>query len=170
MSSGGAADAAGGVFIDVHGFRIVREAGARDYIIFIIKIRLGAFAWTVYRRFTQFRALGDALRRKIADAPPCPPKRLLGAHSPEFVEQRRAELLGWVRQLARDERVCRSTEFHEFLRAEANVRRGRRVRVQARASPRQPRTSHAADRHFTRIFTATTLLPPPPPDAAGGHD
>ena len=115
------ADTGGGVFIDVHGFRVVREENAREYIVFIIKIRLGAFAWTVYRRFTQFRALGEALRRAIPDAPPCPPKRLLGAHTPEFVEQRRVELLDWVRLLARDERVCRSPEFHEFLRAQANT-------------------------------------------------
>lgn len=30
--------------------------------IFVIKIRLGAFAWTVYRRFTQFRLLGEQVR------------------------------------------------------------------------------------------------------------
>jgi serum/glucocorticoid-regulated kinase 2 len=114
-------DSGGGVFIDVHGFRVVREASGREYIVFIIKIRLGAFAWTVYRRFTQFRALGEAFRRTIPDAPPCPPKRLLGAHTPEFVEQRRVELLEWVRSLARDEHVCRSPEFHEFLRAQANT-------------------------------------------------
>ena len=115
------AAADGGVFIDVCGFRIVRDSAARDYIVFIIKVRLGAFAWTVYRRFTQFRALGESLKRAIADAPACPPKRLLGAHTPEYVEQRRVELLEWVRALARDERVCRSPEFHEFLRAQANV-------------------------------------------------
>lgn len=82
------------------------------------------------------------LRRSIPDCPPCPPKRLLGGHSPEFLEQRRLELVDWVRcrwltidrrcvsprtlpsqvrVLARDERVCRSLEFHEFLRAEANT-------------------------------------------------
>ena len=114
------ADAAGGVFIDVNGFRVVRDERG-EHVVFIIKIRLGSFAWTVYRRFTQFLTLGDALRRKIPDSPPCPPKRLLGAHSPEFIEQRRADLLAWVRHLARDERVCRSPEFHEFLRAEANA-------------------------------------------------
>jgi hypothetical protein len=113
--------AQGGVYIDLSGYRLARDARGKDFIVFIIKIRLGGFAWTVYRRFTQFRTLGELLRRTIPDSPVCPPKRLLGGHTPEFLEQRRMELLEWVRHLARDERVCRSPEFHEFLRAEANV-------------------------------------------------
>jgi hypothetical protein len=27
----------------------------------VIRIRLGTFAWTVYRRFTQFKTLGEAV-------------------------------------------------------------------------------------------------------------
>ena len=113
---------AGGVYIDLTGYRIAADRQGH-YIVFIIKIRLGQFAWTVYRRFTAFKALGDLLRAKIPDCPPCPPKRLLGAHSPEFLEQRRMELLAWVRQLAKVELVCRSPEFHEFLRDQHAHRR-----------------------------------------------
>jgi hypothetical protein len=36
------------------------------------------------------------LRRKIPDCPSCPPKRMFGGHSPEFLETRRVELLDWV--------------------------------------------------------------------------
>jgi len=116
------APSGGGVYIDLSGYRIAYDAvGRKEFIVFIIKIRLGSFNWTVYRRFTSFRELGDRLRQTIPDCHPCPPKRLLGTHSPEFLEQRRLELLDWVRILARDERVCRSPDFHEFLRAEANV-------------------------------------------------
>lgn len=93
--------------------------------VFVIKIRLGTFAWTVYRRFSQFRALGEQvcfascvvraafclacltgpftpvqLRRKVFDSPPCPPKRVLSAHTPEFLEHRRLELLDWVRAVS----------------------------------------------------------------------
>jgi hypothetical protein len=110
-----------GVFIDLSGFRLVNDPHAGSYVVFIIKISLGQYAWTVYRRFTAFHALSEQLRAKIPDCPPCPPKRLLGAHTPEFLEQRRLELLTWVRQLARVEAVCRSPEFHEFLRDQANV-------------------------------------------------
>jgi hypothetical protein len=138
----------GGVYIDLSGYRVCKER-AKDFICFIIKIRLGQFSWTVYRRFTQFRSLSEQLRRTIPDAPACPPKRVLGAHTPEFLEQRRVELLEWVRQLARDERVCRSPEFHEFLRAEANVRR-RRAAAGARAYRR-------------RVTPLPPPLPPPPP-------
>ena len=119
--------APGGVYIDLSGYRFAVDAAtARQFIVFIIKIRLGTFNWTVYRRFTSFRELGAKLQASIPDCHPCPPKRWLGgSHSPEFLEQRRLELLDWVRILARDERVCRSSDFHEFLRAEANVRRAR---------------------------------------------
>ena len=122
----------GGVYIDLAGYRVAFDAQHREFFVFIIKIRLGTFNWTVYRRFTSFRELGDKLRASIPDCHPCPPKRLLGAHSPEFLEQRRLELLDWVRVLARDERVCRSPDFHEFLRADANVSAPRRA---ARARP-----------------------------------
>lgn len=119
----------GGVFIDISGFNVVREPPSvlgqppREYICFVIKIRLGAFAWTVYRRFSHFRQLGDLLLSKIPDAPTCPQKRSFGGstHSVAALEQRRSELVEWVRLLARDERVCRSPEFHEFLRAHANA-------------------------------------------------
>jgi hypothetical protein len=120
----------GGVFIDISGFNVVREPppgglgqAPREYICFVIKIRLGAFAWTVYRRFSHFRQLGELLLSKIPDAPPCPQKRSYGGstHSVAALEQRRSELVEWVRLLARDERVCRSPEFHEFLRAHANA-------------------------------------------------
>jgi len=111
-----------GVYIDLSGYRIALDEARREYIVFIIKICLDKYSWTVYRRFTQFRVLGDALRLHISDCPPCPPKRAFSAHTPEFLEQRRLELLDWVRILARDERVCRSPEFHDFLLAQANVR------------------------------------------------
>ena len=123
----------GGVYIDLAGWRVAYDAAnRREFIVFIIKIRLGTFNWTVYRRFTSFRELGAKLQASIPDCHPCPPKRWLGgSHSPEFLEQRRLELLDWVRILARDERVCRSSDFHEFLRAEANVRRPARARARA---------------------------------------
>lgn len=110
------------VYIDISGYRVVRDEKGRDYFVYIIKISLGRYAWTVYRRFTQFRNLCEQLRKTIPDCPPCPPKRFIGGNSTEFLEQRRLDLLNWVRALARDERVCRSQDFHEFLRDQANVK------------------------------------------------
>lgn len=69
--------------------------------VFVIKIRLGSFAWTVYRRFSQFRQVSENLRRIIPDVPPCPPRRLLGGHSHSFLEQRRIDLTDWVRVVRR---------------------------------------------------------------------
>lgn len=126
--------------------------GSPRFTAFVIRIRLGAFAWAVYRRYSSFAALGEALRRAVAAdeaaggsvtsnngeplAPlaACPPKHTtafgalgaaLGAAaapSHAFLETRREALREWLRALARDERVCRSADFHEFLRAQANVR------------------------------------------------
>ena len=39
------------------------------------------------------------LRKKIADAPPCPPKKFIGPHNPAFLEQRRLDLLDWIRKV-----------------------------------------------------------------------
>jgi serine/threonine protein kinase len=110
--------------------------------VFAIYISLGPYAWTVYRRYSEFRALEDLLKASIPDIPPCPTK----LQSPigvgltrEVLEARRCALLDWVRlvstnqgggvqeracqvclQLARDERVCQSPVFHNFLRQNAN--------------------------------------------------
>ena len=61
------------------------------------------------------------LKLKLKDAPRCPPKRAFEGRSSDFYERRKAELLDWLRMLARDERVCRAPEFHEFLRSQANI-------------------------------------------------
>ena len=143
----------GGVYINLTGWRLAYDAGQREYIVYVIKIRLGSFNWTVYRRFTSFRELGERLRSTIPDCHPCPPKRLLGAHSPEFLEQRRLELLDWVRILARDERVCRSPDFHEFLRADANVR------ALAATGQRRCCTLGAPSPHCTGLSHPHTLTP-----------
>ncbi len=63
-----------GVYIDLSGYRVAYDEYRREYIVFIIKIRLDRYSWTVYRRFTQFRTLGESLRVNIPDCPPCPPK------------------------------------------------------------------------------------------------
>lgn len=69
--------------------------------VYVIKIRLGTFAWTVYRRFTEFRGLGELLRRKLGgDVPGAPPKRVFSWLTPEFLDARRAELLEWLRTVS----------------------------------------------------------------------
>jgi hypothetical protein len=85
------------------------------------------------------------LERKVPGVPVCPPKKIIGNKLPSFLEQRREELQAWLRlvslicitparptrceftrrmllQLATNEMVCKCTEFHEFLRDQANVR------------------------------------------------
>jgi hypothetical protein len=49
-----------GVYIDLSGYRVAFGEYHREYIVFIKKIRLDRYSWTVYRRFTQFWKLGEA--------------------------------------------------------------------------------------------------------------
>ena len=55
-----------GACIDLSGYRVAFDEYHREHIVFTIKIRLDRSSWTtVYRRFTQFRNLGEALRVNI---------------------------------------------------------------------------------------------------------
>mmetsp|Transcript_71073 Transcript_71073/g.171982 ORF Transcript_71073/g.171982 Transcript_71073/m.171982 type:complete len:659 (+) Transcript_71073:248-2224(+) len=110
------------VLIDITGYRVIPGAkGAKGLTVFIVKIQLVQYVWTVYRRYSQFVELYERLKRVIPDIPACPPKHMFVPHTPEFLETRRLELLNWIRQLASNEQVCASTQFHEFLKAQANV-------------------------------------------------
>lgn len=111
-----------GVFIDIGGYCLQRVASGGEHVVFVLNIRFGAFQWTVYRRREAFQTLSDMLRSHIPDAPECPPEKPIGAmDTPTFLESIRQDLLGWIRLLATDERVCRSPGFHEFLRDGANT-------------------------------------------------
>lgn len=111
----------GSVTIDVTGYSVAKDDRGSDYIVFIVKVKLDQFSWVVYRRFSQFRELGDKLRKVLPNSAACPPRRVFTSHTPAFLESRRIELLEWIRKLATDEKVCQNSDFHEFLRADANV-------------------------------------------------
>lgn len=111
----------GSVTIDVTGYSVAKDERSKDYIVFIVKVKLDSFSWVVYRRFSQFRQLSEKLRKKLPSTPACPPRRMFTSHTPAFLESRRIELLEWIRKLATDERVCQNTDFHDFLRQDANV-------------------------------------------------
>lgn len=111
----------GSVTIDVTGYSVAKDDKNKDYIVFIVKVKLDTYSWVVYRRFSQFRQLSDKLRKTLPGTPACPPRRMFTAHTPEFLETRRIELLEWIRKLATNEHVCQNTNFHDFLRQDANV-------------------------------------------------
>ena len=84
--------------------------------VFIVKVKLDEFSWVVYRRFRQFRELGDKvgaarmqfpyvcdmlwaqLKRVLPQSATCPPRRVFTSHTPAFLEGRRIELLEWIRK------------------------------------------------------------------------
>jgi len=112
------------VLIDITGYRVMpsRSKGGKEFTVFVVRVSLVSFLWTVYRRYSAFVELHDALKRAgVAGLPPVPPRHILATHSSEFLESRRLELLNWIRQLASNEEVCASPEFHDFLKAQANV-------------------------------------------------
>jgi hypothetical protein len=65
------------------------------------------------------------LREEFSDTLPDGPRAKSLEPTADMMEQRRVELLEWIRHLASDERVCRARAFHDFLRRDANVRAGR---------------------------------------------
>ncbi|KAA0152224.1 hypothetical protein FNF29_04088 [Cafeteria roenbergensis] len=137
--------AASGVSIDITGCMTALDAEGREFVVFAIYICLGPYAWTVYRRYSEFRALEDLLRRTIADLAACPAKHPApgGTLTRDVMEIRRRALLHWIRNLARDERVCCSAVFHNFLRQNAN-KPPQDVQLAARAGPTSEEAGAAA--------------------------
>ncbi|KAG5180123.1 putative protein kinase [Tribonema minus] len=89
-------------FIRVSGTGTSRDPQGSAYTAYFLDVKCpGASAplWRVHRRFKEFRALDEDLRRGGFMPPPLPPRRLIGLLDPLIVAQRREELEAWLYQL-----------------------------------------------------------------------
>lgn len=79
-------------FVNIYRAETGKDEDDKPYSIFFLEVSCNTASpsrWTVYRRYTQFRQLNDALRAEGYFVPVLPPKRLIGAFNAEFVKQRK---------------------------------------------------------------------------------
>jgi hypothetical protein len=79
-------------FVNIYRAETGKDEDDKPFSIFFLEVSCNTASpsrWTVYRRYTQFRQLNDALRAEGYFVPVLPPKRLIGAFNAEFVKQRK---------------------------------------------------------------------------------
>lgn len=82
------------------------------------------------------QALVSQLRDQLGSAPPVPAARVVDSR--EAFEQSRQEILRWIHSIVSDNSLCSKPEFHDFLRAAANVRIAPRSAASAVADAPRP--------------------------------
>ena len=76
-----------------------RDDGTGRHTAYAVSVRAGLRTWHVPQRYSEFHALGALLEAALPSTalPRCPPKKLIGSLSPEFVNERRAALDAYLR-------------------------------------------------------------------------
>ncbi|KWU43550.1 hypothetical protein RHOSPDRAFT_6020, partial [Rhodotorula sp. JG-1b] len=105
----------------------VQNLGTQTFQLYLVEVRqLGdagttKAAWIVTKRYSEFAALHDRLRDRYAPARSLdfPSKRLVGAWSKEFIEQRRLGLERYLQSLLRFAEICAGDELRAFLSKES---------------------------------------------------
>jgi serine/threonine protein kinase len=94
----------GSMAITGHGTAVTSSKKAFTVYIINVHASNGA-AWTVYRRYSQFKALSDKIHSRMGARldfrvrEALPPKKMIGSSNPEFVRQRRRGLAEWLQLL-----------------------------------------------------------------------
>jgi len=90
-------------FFRISAVGTTKDSDDKAYSVYYLDVRCNVASpssWFVYRRYSQFRRLSDALRSEGYFVPVLPSKKLLGAFSQEFIKQRRSDLESWLYNLA----------------------------------------------------------------------
>ena len=118
---------------------------------------------TVLRRFSDFVALAERLRKELGkDLPPLPPKQRLAARDEAFLNERRRALEAWVWALMQDVEAAHSQSLVSFLELQSARRGLRRERAapEAAAASTAGQTESAATPPARSADARTTAAPP----------
>jgi hypothetical protein len=112
---------------------------------------------TVLRRFSDFAALAERMRKELGkELPPLPPKQRLAPHDEAFLHERRRALEAWIWALMQDVEAAHSQSLVSFLELQSARRGLRRDRAAPEAAAALPSAAVGAE----------ASMPPPPPRSA----
>ncbi|CAM9214326.1 unnamed protein product, partial [Sphacelaria rigidula] len=110
--------------VELAGNGVVRDPGFPPYPVFVISVTQPVQSWTVYRRYSSFRSLGEHLGSTVGGAgglPECPHMThdmLMG--SDDQLDRARVLLQQWLHQTLLFPGVKESQALRNFLCASAN--------------------------------------------------
>lgn len=91
----------------------------RDVVYYKISITTKSKAWSVFRRFSQFKKLQNFLKNgSKSNLPPFPkriPKFIIDPLDTQFIEQRRTILENFLREIQKNEHLLQNEHFIQFL-------------------------------------------------------
>lgn len=79
-------------FLRICGYEIVTDDENRKFCVFILEVHCNVASptkWKVYRRYSEFRKLNQALRGDGYYVPVMPPKTVFNSFAPEFISKRK---------------------------------------------------------------------------------
>lgn len=107
----------------------VREK--RPFTIYEIEVRSSTHTWVIYKRYRDFHTLHQELSKKNGvalsqenhyDLPHLPPKRLTRSLAVEFVEKRKKELQGYLRDILATRELLHSEVILDFLEVPDSIK------------------------------------------------
>jgi len=105
----------------------VREK--RPFTIYEIEVRSSTHTWVIYKRYRDFHALHQELSKRATptddtqiDLPHLPPKRLTRSLAVEFVEKRKKELQGYLRETLTSPELLHSSVILDFLEVPDSIK------------------------------------------------
>jgi len=118
----------------------------KPYMVFHVKVTTvgGAGLWVVYRRYSEFVELHQALTNIHKDVPTLTAKRSWPWQSSldrDFAEQRKAELLAWLQLLIEDEDIRNLWPVEAFLTDRKNIPPPGVLQPESPCVPRSPSSS-----------------------------
>ena len=101
-----------GVDVKVTGNEFVK-----DHTEYVLLVSCQGKTWRVNRRYRQFDALHQRLRRDAPRVflPPMPPKQWFGRLNPDFINQRQRDLQRFIDELLANPRITSMHSFRAFL-------------------------------------------------------
>lgn len=101
----------------------MKFANSSPFIVYVINVAGQVDRWTLYRRYSELRALDTVLRRDVAHMPAFPARRLVGAQRAVFVERRRAALSAYLATLQRHDAAVQHDAYQTFFSVQWHARR-----------------------------------------------
>merc|ERR1719282_1595977 len=95
--------------------RLVEEDGNDKHWEYGVEIETNGTYQIVFKRYSDFKALSEALSQHYADCPALPRKHRFCRQTPEFAERRRTELDDYIRSLQENPKLADHKAFKAFL-------------------------------------------------------
>ncbi|CAJ1337644.1 unnamed protein product [Effrenium voratum] len=86
-----------------------------QHVDYIVRVFFDGQSWTVTRRYNEFAALADILKKKLASVPAIPQKSMVRQFAPEYLEARKNGLNVFIKELCRRRDAANCREVQDFL-------------------------------------------------------